>query len=883
MLLQLSSIAQSFPAGFTNVLVASGISNPTAMDFAPDGRIFVAQQDGILRVIKNGKLLPTPFVHLAVHSKGERGLVGIVVDPDFTTNQYIYLYYTLPDGSRNRISRFTATGDVAVAGSEAVVLNLSRITGATIHNGGAMHFKDGKLFVAVGENGYSNNAQDLDNYHGKLLRINPDGSVPEGNPFTSGSEARKRIWAYGFRNPFTFSIQPGTGRIYVNDVGQKTWEEINDATQSGKNFGWPMAEGVDSANRFANPVYTYMHGGFDGKGCAITGGVFFNPKTTNYPVTYSGRYFFQDYCNRWINTLTISGTTVTRQPFAKGLGGYALAINVGPDGNLYYLERSTGSLYKIVYSPSAAATIVQHPASVTVSAGQRATFSVSVTGTVPITYQWQKNGISISGATASSYTIDSTRRNDSGYYRVIVSNASGKDTSNRAKLTVSSFNAAPVAAITTPAAGTRYRGGSTITFSGTGTDAEDGTLPASAFTWLVYFHHGTHRHDGPPIATGVKSGSFTLPTTGEVAANVWYRLYLIIRDSKGRTDTVYRDIYPYKSTIRLASQPAGLRLLLDGQPVTTPFSVVGVQGIERTIGVIATQMYGGKNYEFVKWLHGGTASQTFSTPTNDTIFTAVFQEKTSSLLRAPENPSNITQGLEYAYYEGWWYWLPDFSTLVPVKKGSLSDVSVEPRMLADQYGFQFKGYIDIPEDGIYTFYTTSDDGSRLYIGSTLVVDNDSLHPIRERSRSIGLMRGRHAITISYFEFKGTEALAVSYASANMAKTRIPASAWYRDVNTALTATQATEAAAEEVSTAAYRVFPNPAGDYINLSFVARKNESVSIRLINAEGQTVRSSLVRKGFAGSQLIRYSIRNLTRGLYLLEIRTSRGVYTEKVLLQ
>jgi hypothetical protein len=239
--------------------------------------------------------------------------------------------------------------------------------------------------------------------------------------------------------------------------------------------------------------------------------------------------------------------------------------------------------------------------------------------------------------------------------------------------------------------------------------------------------------------------------------------------------------------------------------------------------------------------------------------------------------------LEYAYYEGWWYWLPDFSTLVPVKKGSLSDVSVEPRMLADQYGFQFKGYIDIPEDGIYTFYTTSDDGSRLYIGSTLVVDNDSLHPIRERSRSIGLMRGRHAITISYFEFKGTEALAVSYASANMAKTRIPASAWYRDVNTALTATQATEAAAEEVSTAAYRVFPNPAGDYINLSFVARKNESVSIRLINAEGQTVRSSLVRKGFAGSQLIRYSIRNLTRGLYLLEIRTSRGVYTEKVLLQ
>jgi hypothetical protein len=145
------------------------------------------------------------------------------------------------------------------------------------------------------------------------------------------------------------------------------------------------------------------------------------------------------------------------------------------------------------------------------------------------------------------------------------------------------------------------------------------------------------------------------------------------------------------------------------------------------------------------------------------------------------------------------------------------------------------------------------------------------------------MRGRHAITIDYFDFKGTEALAVSYASATIPKTRIPATAWYRDVNTALTATQATDAAAKEVSTAGYRVFPNPAGDYINLSFVARKNESVSIRLINAEGQTVRSSLLKWSLEGNQTIRYQTKNLTRGLYLLEIRTTRGVYTEKVFLQ
>jgi hypothetical protein len=323
--------------------------------------------------------------------------------------------------------------------------------------------------------------------------------------------------------------------------------------------------------------------------------------------------------------------------------------------------------------------------------------------------------------------------------------------------------------------------------------------------------------------------------------------------------------------------------LLDGQPVTTPFSVIGVEGIERSIGVISPQTYGGKNYEFVKWLHGGTASQTLSTPTNDTTFTAAFREITGNRLRTPENPSNITSGLNYSYYEGWWYWLPNFSTLVPVKKGSLSDVSLNSRMRADQYAFQFKGYIDIPEDGVYTFYTRSDDGSQLYIGSTLVVDNDSLHAARERSRSIGLMRGKHAITINHFDLKGAEVLAVSYASANMAKTRIPASAWYRDVNPALTATQAADAAAETVSTREYLVFPNPAGDYINLSFVTQKNEAVSIRLVNAEGQTIRSSLMKRADAGNQMIRHLTKNLTRGLYLLEIRTSKGVYTEKVLLQ
>src|SRR5690606_29016069 len=173
LLLPQSLSAQSYPSNFSQVLVVNGISRPTAMAFTPDGRILVCDQGGKLRVVKNNTLLPTSFVELNVNSQGERGLIGVAVDPDFATNGYVYVYYTVNSSpARNRVSRFTANGDVAQLGSETVILDLDPL-GALIHNGGAMHFdKDGMLYVAVGENSVGSNAQNLDTYHGKLLRIN---------------------------------------------------------------------------------------------------------------------------------------------------------------------------------------------------------------------------------------------------------------------------------------------------------------------------------------------------------------------------------------------------------------------------------------------------------------------------------------------------------------------------------------------------------------------------------------------------------------------------------------------------------------------------------------------------------------------------------------
>jgi glucose/arabinose dehydrogenase len=217
--------AATLPEGFTETQI-SGLSAPTAMAIAPDGRIFVCQQGGALRVIKNGVLLPTPFLTLSVDSAGERGLLGIAFDPSFSSTNALYVYYTVPSEPRhNRVSRFIANGDVVVPGSETIILELDPLTGATNHNGGAIHFgPDGKLYIATGENATGSHAQTLSNMLGKILRINANGTIPTDNPFFNQAVGNDRsIWALGLRNPFTFAFQPGTGRMFINDVGQNTW------------------------------------------------------------------------------------------------------------------------------------------------------------------------------------------------------------------------------------------------------------------------------------------------------------------------------------------------------------------------------------------------------------------------------------------------------------------------------------------------------------------------------------------------------------------------------------------------------------------------------------------------------------------------------------
>jgi glucose/arabinose dehydrogenase len=335
----------SVPAGFTDSTVATGLSAPTAMAFAPDGRLFVCEQGGDLKVLKSGSVLAEPFLSLRVDSRGERGLLGVAFDPEFATNHFVYVYYTVPGrrhtAAHNRVSRFTANGDLAAKRSETILLDLPNLSTATNHNGGALAFgPDGKLYVGVGENNDGANAPDIATTLGKVLRINPDGTIPADNPFPRARGINRAIWAIGLRNPFCLAFVSGSGRLFINDVGEHTYEEVDEGV-AGSNYGWPATEGPTHRARYRAPVFYYAHGSGPAAGDAIVGSAFYTPADgRSFPRNYAGDYFFADLTSGWIRRLDPVSLDVAG--FATGIDT-PVALAVSADGSLYYLARGEGS------------------------------------------------------------------------------------------------------------------------------------------------------------------------------------------------------------------------------------------------------------------------------------------------------------------------------------------------------------------------------------------------------------------------------------------------------------------------------------------------------------------------------------------------------------
>src|SRR5262245_17585315 len=209
--------------------------------------------------------------------------------------------------------------------------------------------------------------------------------------------------------------------MHINDVGQNTWEEIN-VGAAAANYGWPTTEGDFNQSQFPNftrPLYAYSHGSGTFQGFAITGGAFYNPASpgiNRFPTSFNGDYFFADFVNDWINVRDAGTGTVTR--FASGALG-TVDLRVANDGTLFYLARDEGRVYRVIFTGNQAPNITQQPQSQTVSTGQSATFSVTATGTAPLTYQWQRaestgSFANISGATSTSFTSSSAQASDNG-------------------------------------------------------------------------------------------------------------------------------------------------------------------------------------------------------------------------------------------------------------------------------------------------------------------------------------------------------------------------------------------------------------------------------------------------------------------------------------
>lgn len=351
-----ATAAVSVPTGFVAEEYVSGLNSPTAMAFAPDGRLFICEQGGQVRVVKDGQLLSTLYLSLTVNSSGERGLLGIALHPGFSNNRQMFVYYTATDGGiHNRVALVrggTANPDIADP-SVMPILDLPPL-GATNHNGGALLFKRGKLFVAVGDNANGSNSQTLSNPLGKILRINTDGTIPTNNPFYTQTTGKNRaIWALGLRNPFTMAVQPGSERILINDVGQDTWEEINEG-RPGANYGWPGSEGPTNQTGIDGPIYAYRQDDPQTPGCAVIGGAFYNPAVVRFPQRFVGKYFFADLCEGWLHVLNPS--TGTYNNFGGGFSG-PVGMAVNNRGNLFVLESWAGRVTRIRYAPPPAAAV----------------------------------------------------------------------------------------------------------------------------------------------------------------------------------------------------------------------------------------------------------------------------------------------------------------------------------------------------------------------------------------------------------------------------------------------------------------------------------------------------------------------------------------------
>ena len=380
--------ATGLPEGFAQETVATNLNLPTSFAELPDGRFLIAEKDGLVRVVDDGQILARPFIDLrrVVDSAALRGLVMVKASPDFARTGFVYLLYARKLGPQQRtllLTRVTASGNSALPASEEVILGAAdpracaraRPPSACLqldgdHQGGEIEFlEDGTLFVSLGDGGgeiegvqeNAFRAQSLESLSGKLLRITAEGAGIPSNPFWDGNPRsnRSKIWAYGLRNPFRLGLRPSDETPFVGDAGWNAWDEIDVATR-GANLGWPCFEGDERTTGYrdqplcqalyrragrevARPLVVYEN-------ASVTGGAFYTGRT--YPPRFHGAYFFGDWARStlsYVQAPALTSIRATPIEFATRTAG-PVQIEMGSDGNLFYLSLNAGELRRLIYS-----------------------------------------------------------------------------------------------------------------------------------------------------------------------------------------------------------------------------------------------------------------------------------------------------------------------------------------------------------------------------------------------------------------------------------------------------------------------------------------------------------------------------------------------------
>jgi glucose/arabinose dehydrogenase len=796
--------AGELPEGFEEKLIAEGL-DPTALTISPDGKIFFVEKKGLVWIVENDEIHPEPLLKIPVDNINERGLGGIAIDPDFENNHYFYLYYTVPNQNRNRVSRFTVNENTAAPESELILLELDSLS-ATLHNGGAMTFaSDGKLYIATGDGGRRSNSKELDNLLGKILRINKDGTIPSDNPFYNQASGKNRaIWAYGLRNPFSFDYDPVSGRFFVNDVGGEGAEEINEL-EKGANYGWPLREGfshrANQPENYKNPLYTYGRE----SGCAIIGAAFYNPLFPTFPERYHGKYFFADFCDGYIKVLDPE-TGEEMETFATNIKR-PLGFKVAEDGSFYYINRGDaghntssrdGSIRKITYSGTQSPHITLQPAAVNALVGDDVKFSIGAGGQEPLSFQWYKNDVILPEEKSSSLTVEKVGLDDNGdQYHCVVSNEFGSVTSKKVKLSVIDNTLAEVSIEIINPTG-EYKGGDTLRFSGSATDAEDGELQASAFTWWIDFHHDDHTHPALDPVENIETGYYVIPRLGETSDNVWYRVYLEVKDSHGFTSTAYEEIFPLKADFELLTQPEALSVFLDGSPTTTPTTITSVVGITRTIGAPPFQENNGKYYFFKNWSDGKTEEEIeFNMPEENSSWTAIFREAI---------PGN-GDGLSAAYYEA----ESDFTGDPAIERiDDIIDLDWDLEEIPENnFKAKWEGQIQPLDSGWHTFFVVAKGGVRLWVNEELIIDEWENSSV-EKSGIIALEHGKfYDLVMEYTKDQEDLNLKLEWETEKLNRVLIPTSQMY-SIN-AVTSVEPELDLLKE-----YKIYPVPADDVLNI-------------------------------------------------------------------